>query len=152
MDSSPQSGMCHAYQLLQRYGYLRCSWHVKNVFPKLNSWIWISVPFFCWIPMAYCYNLLIDHKNWQPISPSPSPPPHWCPPHLLHFIQFAHRKCVQRWCNEKGDITCEICHKVTPRVLSVWNCCSLHFCSVKIIIRWFLYVGLTVFDNYILGN
>uniref|UniRef100_A0A2P2L6H6 Membrane associated ring finger 1 8 n=1 Tax=Rhizophora mucronata TaxID=61149 RepID=A0A2P2L6H6_RHIMU len=27
-------------------------------------------------------------------------------------LKFAHRKCVQRWCNEKGDITCEICHQV----------------------------------------
>ncbi|KAH1080194.1 hypothetical protein J1N35_019955 [Gossypium stocksii] len=27
------------------------------------------------------------------------------------IIQFAHRKCVQRWCNEKGDITYEICHQ-----------------------------------------
>ncbi|XP_057952132.1 uncharacterized protein LOC131146514 [Malania oleifera] len=26
-------------------------------------------------------------------------------------LKFAHRKCVQRWCNEKGDITCEICRK-----------------------------------------
>ncbi|XP_010458939.1 PREDICTED: uncharacterized protein LOC104740106 [Camelina sativa] len=26
-------------------------------------------------------------------------------------LKYAHRKCVQRWCNEKGDITCEICHK-----------------------------------------
>ncbi|GMJ05761.1 hypothetical protein like AT3G47550 [Hibiscus trionum] len=26
-------------------------------------------------------------------------------------LKFAHRKCVQHWCNEKGDITCEICHK-----------------------------------------
>ncbi|KAK8618166.1 hypothetical protein V6N13_116035 [Hibiscus sabdariffa] len=25
-------------------------------------------------------------------------------------LKFAHRKCVQRWCNEKGDIICEICH------------------------------------------
>ncbi|XP_062116524.1 uncharacterized protein LOC133830554 [Humulus lupulus] len=24
-------------------------------------------------------------------------------------LKFAHRKCVQRWCNEKGDNTCEIC-------------------------------------------
>ncbi|KAK4370889.1 hypothetical protein RND71_010364 [Anisodus tanguticus] len=24
---------------------------------------------------------------------------------------YAHRKCVQRWCDEKGDITCEICHQ-----------------------------------------
>ena len=25
--------------------------------------------------------------------------------------QYAHRRCVQRWCNEKGDTTCEICHQ-----------------------------------------
>ncbi|KAL8244105.1 hypothetical protein R6Q59_010363 [Mikania micrantha] len=26
-------------------------------------------------------------------------------------LKFAHRKCVQRWCNEKRDIICEICHQ-----------------------------------------
>ncbi|GKC14809.1 RING/FYVE/PHD zinc finger superfamily protein [Tanacetum coccineum] len=26
-------------------------------------------------------------------------------------LKFAHRNCVQRWCNEKGDTICEICHK-----------------------------------------
>lgn len=33
---------------------------------------------------------------------------------LLPFglVQYAHRKCVQHWCDEKGDITCEICHQV----------------------------------------
>ncbi|URD97046.1 zinc finger protein [Musa troglodytarum] len=41
-------------------------------------------------------------------------------------IKYAHRECVQRWCNEKGDITCEICNEqyrpgytVVPRVPSV---------------------------------
>ncbi|KAG6494396.1 hypothetical protein ZIOFF_049421 [Zingiber officinale] len=29
-------------------------------------------------------------------------------------LKYAHRACVQRWCNEKGDITCEICHEVSP--------------------------------------
>ncbi|KAG6550072.1 hypothetical protein Mapa_008028 [Marchantia paleacea] len=24
-------------------------------------------------------------------------------------VKYAHRKCVQRWCNEKGDTICEIC-------------------------------------------
>ncbi|KAM7275974.1 hypothetical protein ACFE04_017840 [Oxalis oulophora] len=24
-------------------------------------------------------------------------------------VKFAHRECIQRWCNEKGNITCEIC-------------------------------------------
>ena len=28
------------------------------------------------------------------------------------FGQYAHRKCVQRWCNEKGNTICEICHQV----------------------------------------
>ncbi|XP_042488264.1 E3 ubiquitin-protein ligase MARCHF11-like isoform X3 [Macadamia integrifolia] len=32
----------------------------------------------------------------------------WC---LEEEEEFAHRKCVQLWCNEKGDITCEICHQ-----------------------------------------
>ncbi|XP_047971216.1 uncharacterized protein LOC125214300 isoform X1 [Salvia hispanica] len=27
-------------------------------------------------------------------------------------LKYAHRKCVQRWCNEKGDTTCEICQQV----------------------------------------
>ncbi|KAK6937302.1 Protein of unknown function DUF3675 [Dillenia turbinata] len=24
-------------------------------------------------------------------------------------VKYAHRDCIQRWCNEKGNITCEIC-------------------------------------------
>ncbi|XVE74737.1 hypothetical protein DITRI_Ditri12bG0042000 [Diplodiscus trichospermus] len=26
-------------------------------------------------------------------------------------LKYAHRVCVQKWCNEKGNITCEICHQ-----------------------------------------
>ncbi|XWS36900.1 hypothetical protein CRYUN_Cryun20dG0125100 [Craigia yunnanensis] len=26
-------------------------------------------------------------------------------------LKYAHRKCVQRWCNIKGDTICEICHQ-----------------------------------------
>ncbi|XP_073145657.1 uncharacterized protein [Henckelia pumila] len=26
-------------------------------------------------------------------------------------LKYAHRKCVQKWCNEKGDTMCEICHQ-----------------------------------------
>nr|XP_043614151.1 uncharacterized protein LOC122586109 [Erigeron canadensis]XP_043614152.1 uncharacterized protein LOC122586109 [Erigeron canadensis]XP_043614153.1 uncharacterized protein LOC122586109 [Erigeron canadensis] len=26
-------------------------------------------------------------------------------------LKYAHRRCVQRWCNAKGDIICEICHQ-----------------------------------------
>ncbi|XP_074567651.1 uncharacterized protein LOC141824290 isoform X2 [Curcuma longa] len=25
-------------------------------------------------------------------------------------LKYAHRACIQHWCNEKGDTTCEICH------------------------------------------
>ncbi|EPS65283.1 hypothetical protein M569_09497, partial [Genlisea aurea] len=31
-------------------------------------------------------------------------------PSICRFL-YAHRKCVQKWCNEKGDTTCEICHQ-----------------------------------------
>ncbi|XP_011628752.1 E3 ubiquitin-protein ligase MARCH1 isoform X2 [Amborella trichopoda] len=27
-------------------------------------------------------------------------------------LKFAHRRCIQRWCNKKGDITCEICNQI----------------------------------------
>lgn len=27
-------------------------------------------------------------------------------------LKYAHRKCVQRWCKEKGDIVCEICNQL----------------------------------------
>ncbi|MFQ6629555.1 hypothetical protein Gotur_007723 [Gossypium turneri] len=30
---------------------------------------------------------------------------------VLMLLQYAHRRCVQRWCNEKGNTTCEICHQ-----------------------------------------
>ncbi|XP_077253747.1 uncharacterized protein LOC143892769 [Tasmannia lanceolata] len=26
-------------------------------------------------------------------------------------LKYAHRKCVQWWCEEKGDTKCEICHQ-----------------------------------------
>ncbi|PON47043.1 Zinc finger, RING-CH-type [Trema orientale] len=26
-------------------------------------------------------------------------------------LKYAHRRCVQRWCDEKGDTICEICHQ-----------------------------------------
>ncbi|KAF5180320.1 RING/FYVE/PHD zinc finger superfamily protein [Thalictrum thalictroides] len=26
-------------------------------------------------------------------------------------LKYAHRKCIQRWCDEKRDTTCEICHQ-----------------------------------------
>ena len=49
---------------------------------------------------------------------------------LIFIIQFAHRKCVQRWCNEKGDITCEICHQVNL-FLRIWNYCYFISSSMR---------------------
>ena len=40
----------------------------------------------------------------------------WWDSNMLYLFsfapQFAHRKCIQIWCNEKGNIVCEICHQV----------------------------------------
>ncbi|KAA0032255.1 RING/FYVE/PHD zinc finger protein [Cucumis melo var. makuwa] len=36
-------------------------------------------------------------------------------------LKYAHRKCVQHWCNEKGDITCEICHQFGLVSILLWN-------------------------------
>ncbi|KAF9623619.1 hypothetical protein IFM89_003546 [Coptis chinensis] len=30
-------------------------------------------------------------------------------------LKYAHRRCVQKWCNEKGDTICEICHQQFKR-------------------------------------
>eukprot|EP00268_Persea_americana_P069543 TRINITY_DN9895_c1_g2_i1.p1 TRINITY_DN9895_c1_g2~~TRINITY_DN9895_c1_g2_i1.p1 ORF type:complete len:176 (+),score=26.11 TRINITY_DN9895_c1_g2_i1:1525-2052(+) len=40
-------------------------------------------------------------------------------------LKYAHRKCVQRWCNEKGDIICEICRQVIS-----------HFIYDAMLIKW----------------
>lgn len=37
---------------------------------------------------------------------------------VAHVLQYAHRKCIQRWCNEKGDTICEICLQVKNKKLS----------------------------------
>ncbi|KAF5933509.1 hypothetical protein HYC85_029680 [Camellia sinensis] len=37
------------------------------------------------------------------------------------FDTFAHRKCIQRWCNEKMNTICEICHQPYPPGVSK-NC------------------------------
>lgn len=34
--------------------------------------------------------------------------------------QFAHRECIQRWCEEKGNTTCEICLQVSIREVEIW--------------------------------
>lgn len=41
-------------------------------------------------------------------------------------MQYAHRKCVQEWCNEKGDISCEICHQVGLLWVKVCQVSFLH--------------------------
>lgn len=41
----------------------------------------------------------------------------------LPSIQYAHRDCVQRWCNEKGNTVCEICLQVRSdnRISFIWH-------------------------------
>ncbi|KAF3505677.1 hypothetical protein F2Q69_00005701 [Brassica cretica] len=51
-------------------------------------------------------------------------------------LKYAHRKCVQRWCNEKGDITCEICHQINnvlSLVLSLSMSDRLSLCTDRLI-------------------
>ncbi|KAL1207013.1 putative E3 ubiquitin ligase SUD1 [Cardamine amara subsp. amara] len=48
-------------------------------------------------------------------------------------LKFAHRNCVQRWCNEKGDTICEICRQqykagyTAPRQLFHYTGISMNF-------------------------
>lgn len=63
-------------------------------------WIWSSIAFF-WLKFQ-CIVVMLEIIKFTTFPLAPL------------FMQFAHRKCVQRWCNEKGDITCEICHQVIP--------------------------------------
>lgn len=49
-------------------------------------------------------------------------------------VQFAHRKCIQRWCNKKGNITCEICNQVGISIrISALNslCASGYFITLS---------------------
>uniref|UniRef100_A0A8I6YHU4 RING-CH-type domain-containing protein n=1 Tax=Hordeum vulgare subsp. vulgare TaxID=112509 RepID=A0A8I6YHU4_HORVV len=50
----------------------------------------------------------------------------WCWSTDVGCMQFAHRKCIQRWCDKKGNITCEICNQVYSLnyVLPPTKCCS----------------------------
>ncbi|KAH7550698.1 hypothetical protein JRO89_XS13G0250800 [Xanthoceras sorbifolium] len=79
-----------------------CSGSLKATRQPLNIWKLASdsAGFFSFC--VYLYGLVDSTETEK-----------FCLSSLLKvlFIQFAHRKCVQRWCNEKGDITCEICHK-----------------------------------------
>ncbi|KAH0869414.1 hypothetical protein HID58_076436 [Brassica napus] len=45
-----------------------------------------------------CHDEDVDSKMETPCSCSGS-------------LKYAHRRCVQRWCNEKGNTNCEICHQ-----------------------------------------
>ncbi|XP_042403106.1 uncharacterized protein LOC121992667 [Zingiber officinale] len=64
-------------------------------------------------------------------------------------LKYAHRACIQRWCNEKGDTTCEICHEqykpgytTPPRI---------HFDDTTIDINWLITgSALDLHDRHVL--
>lgn len=41
----------------------------------------------------------------------PRPAPMESPCSCSGTIKFAHRECIQRWCNEKGNTVCELCSR-----------------------------------------
>ncbi|RWW38816.1 hypothetical protein BHE74_00055915, partial [Ensete ventricosum] len=47
---------------------------------------------------------------------------------IFKLLQYAHRKCIQKWCNEKGDTTCEICLQVPS---------SGHCLKFSLLLTWF---------------
>ncbi|KAJ6861382.1 hypothetical protein NC651_037462 [Populus alba x Populus x berolinensis] len=67
-------------------------------------------------------------------------------------LKYAHRKCVQRWCNEKGDINCEICYQqfepgyTAPRPLFPYGGIPMnlrHVCifALCVLQSWFQFFG-----------
>ncbi|XXG65631.1 hypothetical protein AAC387_Pa05g3284 [Persea americana] len=74
-------------------------------------WLWHSRKEVCALPS---WKLLpaLTAENIQTLFFFEFPNETLIPSHLslrLHIgLKFAHRKYIQRWCNKKGDITCEI--------------------------------------------
>lgn len=60
------------------------------------------------------------------------------------ILQYAHRACVQRWCNEKGDITCEICHEVNPNS----GHCPINIFAFDILLLLIMHVCASIGIDY----
>ncbi|KAL6010944.1 hypothetical protein ACLOJK_001387 [Asimina triloba] len=54
---------------------------------------------------------LLDIHTSNSALDARGPPSHSLEHYGLLLFHYAHRKCVQRWCNEKGNTVCEICHQ-----------------------------------------
>ncbi|KAI5072667.1 hypothetical protein GOP47_0012773 [Adiantum capillus-veneris] len=50
-------------------------------------------------------------------------------------LKYAHRTCVQRWCDEKGDVTCEICQQPYKHGYTASSPSRLQSGSISIDIR-----------------
>lgn len=63
---------------------------------------------------------------------------------FLLCFQFAHRDCIQRWCNEKGNTICEICLQV--KICSVksrtWSLITGFFRILSILLTVFIILFL----------
>ncbi|XP_042377744.1 uncharacterized protein LOC121970832 [Zingiber officinale] len=52
-------------------------------------------------------------------------------------LKFAHRKCIQKWCNKKGNITCEICNQAfAPDYVSPSSEIGLNITTIDIRQSW----------------
>ncbi|XP_065007368.1 uncharacterized protein LOC103985614 isoform X1 [Musa acuminata AAA Group] len=62
-------------------------------------------------------------------------------------VKFAHRECIQRWCDEKGSNVCEICLQIfkpgytVPEKKSLVNVVVISVCRSM---RWMCYPVLPV--------
>lgn len=70
-------------------------------------------------------------------------------------MQYAHRKCIQRWCNQKGNTKCEICLQVFEFFSCFWFLCA--FCLLvlfwsnvrKCIVPIWITLGVIIIVYYI---
>lgn len=58
------------------------------------------------------------------------------------LYQFAHTKCVQIWCYEKGDTICEICNQVA--------CWTLYINMIYLVLKS-IYIVIDMYLSWILG-
>ncbi|XP_074329129.1 transmembrane emp24 domain-containing protein p24delta9-like isoform X2 [Apium graveolens] len=74
-----------SFQVVEAGDYMACFWAVDQTPPAS-------------LTIDFDWKSGVATKDWSNVAKKGS-------------VDYAYRKCVQHWCNEKGDINCEICHQ-----------------------------------------